>query len=168
MKIILASQSPRRKELLEKIDRVFTVEPSHYDEQLDVTRPTEEVARELALGKARDVARRFPEAIVIGADTIVEIDGEQLGKPHDEEEAVAMLRRLRGRSHHVVTGVAVVAHGQEYVAADQATVLLAAYTEEDIASYVRSGEPMDKAGAYGIQSLPAHMIDRIEGDKEAI
>jgi septum formation protein len=112
MKIILASQSPRRKELLEKIDRVFTVEPSHYDEQLDVTRPTEEVARELALGKARDVARRFPEAIVIGADTIVEIDGEQLGKPHDEEEAVAMLRRLRGRSHHVVTGVAVVAHGQ--------------------------------------------------------
>ena len=107
-KVILASGSPRRRELLSKLGIEFDVVPSNFEEQLDLSRPVTEVATELAKGKAIDVFRQHPDAIVIGADTIVSIDGKQLGKPRDVDEARQMLESLRGRTNEVVTAIVVV------------------------------------------------------------
>lgn len=168
-KVILASGSPRRKELLQKLGLQFTVVPSQYDEQLDDSRSPEAVAIELGLGKAMEVAQRFPEAIVIGGDTIVTIDGKQLGKAANIDEAVAMWRLLAGRANTVTTSVVVVclAKKYEFVVADNTLVYMKPFDEDAIMAYLQQGTYLDKAGAYAIQDVP-HLIERIEGDPETV
>ena len=165
MQLILASQSPRRQELLGLITPNFSVCPADIDEGLcpgaDLA---EEVAR-LAAGKARAVAALHPQAAVIGSDTLVVLDGQALGKPADEQDACRMLRLLSGRTHEVMTGLALYVPGQGMLTDTVVTrVRFADLSDEEIASYVASGEPMDKAGAYGIQGTGARFIQGIEGD----
>lgn len=164
-KIILASQSPRRHELLAAMGLVFEIMPSNFDEHLDDTRSPEEVAIELAIGKASEVARQFPDAIVIGSDTIVTIEGNQLEKPYDTAEAIEMLKRLSGTHNEVTTSLAVICEGERILLTDADTtrVYFKPYDAEAVATYVSSGDPLDKAGAYGIQSGAAVLIDHIEG-----
>ncbi|MFO7172099.1 MAG: Maf family protein [Bacillota bacterium] len=164
--LILASQSPRRQQLLAQVGIPFQVEPSGAEDRVDVSAlPPAERARTLALTKAREVARRHPEAVVLGADTVVVVDGQVLGKPRDPDHARAMLRQLAARDHLVITGVALVqaATGREVVAHETTRVWIRPLTPEQIEWYVRSGEPLDKAGAYGIQGLAAALVERIDG-----
>lgn len=164
-KIILASGSPRRRELLTQIGVSFEVHKAEGEERVTADVP-QEVVRELSMQKACEVAGKVPGDLYIGADTVVAVDGQILGKPKDEEDAVRMLRLLQGRAHEVATGVAVLfADGQEPLSfAETTRVHVFPMTEEEIRAYVRSGEPMDKAGAYGIQGLFAAYVSGIEGD----
>lgn len=166
--IILASQSPRRKELLTKMGVDFTAIPSSFDEQLDNDRTPAEVAEELGLGKARAVARAHPDAIVIGSDTIVSIDGKQLEKPVDAEEARKTLHDLSGKMNIVTTSVAVIYGEKEFVGSDSAKVFFKPANEAAIDYYVDTGDPLDKAGSYGIQSGADILIDHIEGNYDTI
>lgn len=147
----------------------FTVIPSDYEEQLDDTRTPEAVAGELGLGKARAVAAQHPEAIVIGSDTIVTVDGMQLGKAADIEDALRMWRIITSAPNKVTTSVAVVcgAIGYEKVVAQNAYVYLKPYDQPAIDAYLATGDYTDKAGAYSIQNAGA-LIERIEGDQEII
>ena len=164
MRLILASASPRRRELLSGICSQFEVVPSEIDETLE-DGPTPEGVAELALRKARAVAARAGEAVVLAADTLVVLDGTALGKPADPEEARAMLRRLRGREHEVITGVAVVDSrtGREASLAVVSRVRMAAYSDATLDAYVASGAPLDKAGAYAIQDLGGALVERLAG-----
>jgi len=164
MQIVLASSSPRRQALLEQVGISFVVDPSSVDEHIAEPLPPARLVEQLALRKARTVARRHPDRPVLGADTIVVADGEVLGKPADRTHAVAMLERLSGRSHQVLTGVAVVQGERELVAHEETAVQFAPLTREQIEWYVATGEPMDKAGAYGIQGRAAALISSISGD----
>lgn len=168
--VILASQSPRRKELLTLMGVVFQTVPSDFDEQLDDKRSPEEVACELALGKAMAVARKYPDRLVIGSDTIVTVEGRQLEKPRDAEEAVEMLRLLSGKPNEVSTGVAVVCldDGIELTEADTTHVYFRPFDEQAVQAYVDTGDSMDKAGSYGIQSGAAPLIDHIEGHYDTV
>lgn len=166
--IILASQSPRRKELLKRMGVDFTAIPSSFDEQLDDNRTPTEVAEELGLGKARAVAKVYPGAIVIGSDTIVSIDGRQLEKPVDAEEARQTLHDLSGKMNVVTTSVAVIFGDKEYVGSDSAKVFFKPANEAAIDYYVDTGDPLDKAGSYGIQSGADVLIDHIEGSYDTI
>lgn len=162
--LILASASPRRRDLLTQIGLEFGILPSTIEEKTNETEPVKLVA-ELALMKASDVARRV-EGLVIGADTIV-VDGKTvLGKPRSKEEAVEMLQRLSGRQHQVMTGVAVVDSetGDQWVDVEITQVCFRELTLQEIQHYVDSGEPMDKAGAYAIQQKGALFVNAIEGD----
>jgi septum formation protein len=162
--VILASASPRRQELLLGICPEFEVVPSEIEEVLEGAALAEAVAG-LALRKARAVAARVGVGIVLGADTIVVIDGIALGKPSGPEEARRMLVRLRGREHEVMTGIAVV-DGESGRAASATTVsrvLMAAYSDATLEAYVASGSPLDKAGAYAIQDLQGMLVDGIVG-----
>lgn len=166
--LVLASQSPRRRELLAQVGIAFRVAPSAVEERITKTAP-DEVVRELSLQKAEDVASREPEGIwVLGADTVVALDGEILGKPVDVEAAKSMLRRLSGRSHSVYTGVTLYRRsaGETRVEcfSEKTAVTFYPMSEEEIDRYVSSGDPLDKAGAYGIQGSAAAFIERIEGD----
>ena len=161
---MLASASPRRRELLRDICSQFEVVPSEIDEALD-DGPTPEAVAGVALRKARAVAARAGEAVVLAADTVVVLDGAALGKPADPEEARAMLRRLRGREHKVITGVAVVdtRTGREASLAVVSRVRMAVYSDTTLESYVASGAPLDKAGAYAIQDLGGALVERLAG-----
>ena len=167
--IILASASPRRRELLARIGIDPEIVPSSVEEKITGSTP-EEIVCSLAAQKCRDVAsRQKGDAIVIGADTIVTLDGEILGKPSDEMDAVRMLRELQGRTHEVYTGVTLIRTeagkiSSEETFAEKTDVCVAPMTEEEIGCYVKSQEPMDKAGAYGIQGLFAKHISGISGD----
>ncbi len=168
--LVLASASPRRRELLTQAGYSFEVRPAHIPEDpregedpiAYVTRLAREKAevvfRELSANGSADGA-----LVVLGADTTVTLDNHILGKPEDAADATRMLRMLSGRSHHVITGVAVVTAGGAEVAAEVTAVRFLTMTDEEIAAYVATGEPMDKAGAYGIQGLAARWIPRIEG-----
>lgn len=161
--IILASQSPRRQELLRQIGCKFRVEVSHVDEVSADASP-ELVAADNATRKALDVAQRTGfELPVLGADTVVDVDGEILGKPRNRAEAVAMLAKLRGREHTVWTGIALATRTATLVDLVRTGVEFAAMSDEQIAEYVATGEPFDKAGAYGIQGRAARHIIRIDG-----
>lgn len=160
--IILASGSPRRKELLSYIVDKFIVIPSSLEEIASGT-PREQTLK-LAKDKAMDIARSYPDAVVIGADTLVAIGGSVLGKPKDKEDAAAMLKLLSGKTHEVYTGVAVVSGGSVMTECVVTEVAFDVMTDEEIASYIESGEPMDKAGAYGIQGLSGKFIRGIQGD----
>lgn len=169
--IILASTSPRRKQLLHDAGYDFTVVASDFEEHFDQSKPASEVATLLAHGKALAVARRYPEAIVIGADTIVVRDGVQLGKPADETEAKTMLSSLSGRSHDVVTGVAVICVSRNYnsVASAKAVVRFSALSEEFIDNYVATGTTFDKAGGYALQHPMLHgVVDLVSGRPDAV
>lgn len=170
LRVILASQSPRRKELLDAMGVAFEVIPSSFDGTLDDNRPPEQVAIDLALGKANEVAGKYPDAVVIGSDTIVTIGGKQLEKPGSDEEAHRMLRLLSGTHHEVTTSLAVIykAEGAVLTAADTTKVYFKPYNEEAVATYVATGDPLDKAGAYGIQSGAAPLIDFIEGRYDTV
>lgn len=162
--IVLASQSPRRQELLGFLFPRFTVRVSEADETLPEGIAPDEAVRTLALRKARAVAPEAPGALVIGADTVVAIDGLILGKPRDAADAAGMLRRLSGRTHQVYTGVALLGGGREECFYECTGVTFAPLTDGEIAWYLSTGEPFDKAGSYGIQGYGARFIERISGD----
>jgi MAF protein len=153
VKLVLASESPRRRELLSTLGLPFDIVPAGIDEDAnrEKERP-ERLARRLARAKAAAVASSRPEAFVVGADTVVALRGRLLGKPRDATEAPEMLRALRGRSHRVVTAVAVVPPGQQPLVDHVTTrVTMRRYTDEEIAASVKRGDPFDKAGGYAIQ-----------------
>jgi septum formation protein len=164
MMLILASLSPRRRELLGLITPHFiTVDPA-VEESLPAGTSPRDAVRLLALRKARQTARSHPEDIIIGADTVVALGERLLGKPKDAPDAAAMLSALSGREHRVYTGVAIV-RGKEEIVFDEVTAVhFRELTEEEIAAYVATGEPFDKAGAYGIQGRAALFISGIAGD----
>lgn len=165
--IILASQSPRRKELLGRFCQDLIIRADSSEEiKIPGEKPGETVCR-LALTKAKNVASVSQEnALVVGADTIVVLDDDVLGKPKDEEDAFRMLRSLSGRVHTVVTGVAVLdtETGKEKTLAESTKVRFKELSNQEIAAYIASKEPMDKAGAYGIQELGSLFIEGVEGD----
>lgn len=164
MDIVLASASPRRQELLRQVGVSFRVIPSGVDEQVATPMTPAELVEHLALIKAEDVAAREPGALIIGADTIVVVDDAVLGKPRDRAEAIAMLQQLSGRSHTVMTGVALIEGDRRLVAHEETAVRFRPLTLAQIERYVDSGEPMDKAGGYGIQGRASALIEGIEGD----
>ncbi|MEX2008208.1 MAG: Maf family protein [Candidatus Spechtbacterales bacterium] len=164
--LILASGSPRRKELLEQAGFSFQVEPSDFEEDMTLEIPPAELAQELSRGKAEAVARNNADAVVLGADTFIVFEGTLLGKPHTEEEAVRTLQRLNGTSHTVITGFTVIeaARDKRVSRAVETTVYFCNLSEEEIGTYVQTHEPLDKAGAYAIQGRGAIFVEKIEGD----
>jgi septum formation protein len=149
-RIVLASGSPRRRELLAALGVTYEVDPADVDETTAEQDPVR-VAENLARLKARTVAARHPDGVVIGSDTVVALDGRLLGKPADAEEARAMLRSLRGRAHEVVTGVAVIADGAERVTHSSTAVTMRDYSDEEMEAFIATGSPFDKAGGYASQ-----------------
>jgi septum formation protein len=162
-KIILASRSPRRSELLKAAGILFEVLAADIDETPHANEAPAAYVERLAIEKARAVFALRPDARVLGADTTVTVDGEILGKPEDEADALRMLRLLNGRPHEVHTGVALVSAAGVRSAVDTTRVWFAAMTDEDISWYVATGEPVDRAGAYAIQGFASRFIPRIEG-----
>lgn len=162
-RLILASASPRRAELLRAAAIDFHVQAAHVDESVRADERPDAYVQRLAREKARVVAARQPAAIVLGADTAVVVDRQILGKPAGNEDARRMLRLLAGRSHEVLTGVCMIANGMEQTRVDSTLVTVAALGDEEIGWYVASGEPADKAGAYAIQGLASRYISRIDG-----
>ncbi len=168
MRVILASQSPRRRELLSLVGIAHEVQPADIDETpFPGEQPVPHTER-LARGKAAVIAARAAEALVIAADTIVVIDDQILGKPTDIPEARAMLRRLSGRTHEVCTAIAVAIGERVESQVVRVAVRFRDLDDETIARYVNTGEPMDKAGAYGIQGYGATIVEHIEGDYFAV
>ena len=163
--LVLASASPRRRELLTQAGFSFSVHPAHIPEDPYPNEDPITYVTRLAREKAEAVYRELadPQALILGADTTVTLDNTILGKPADPADAVRMLRLLSGRSHRVITGVAIVSADSVEVAAEVTAVRFLTLSDEEIAAYVASGEPMDKAGAYAIQGLAARWIPRIEG-----
>jgi septum formation protein len=166
--VILASSSPRRRELLTLIGISHTVHPADIDESVLPGEEPRAHAERLAREKASVIAAREPNAIVVAADTIVVVDGDILGKPGDDAAAAGMLRRLAGRSHVVFTAVAVARAGQVASGVEVVDVEFRALTDDEIQRYVATREPMDKAGAYGIQGYGATIVERIDGDYFAV
>ncbi len=162
--LVLASASPRRSELLRNAGIAFEVQPAHVEEAPLPGELAQALAERLAREKAMAVAAKRAKDIVLGADTVVVIDGEILGKPADAADAARMLRLLSGRRHEVNTGVCLVVSGQCSVASETTSVTMSEISEKEIAEYVATGEPMDKAGAYAIQGIASRWIPRIEGD----
>ena len=163
-RVILASASPRRRELLTLIGIAHEVEPADIDESLRPGERPAAHAERLARTKAHTIAERRPDAVVIAADTIVVVDGDVLGKPRDEAAARAMLKRLSGRTHTVLTAIAVARAALTESAVESVDVTFRALTDDEIDSYIATGEPMDKAGAYGIQGFGATIVERVDGD----
>ena len=166
MSIILASQSPRRRQLLGQIGLDhFIVRPARGEEVMDPALSPAQLVEELSRQKAREVAGASdPGDLVIAADTVVAIDGRVLGKPHDREEACAMLSALSGREHTVYTGVTVCRDDRMLIQHEATQVRFRPLSPREIRAYVDSGEPMDKAGAYGVQELGALLVEGIRGD----
>ncbi len=165
-RVVLASASPRRRELIGALDIPVEIMPSSGAEDLPREgEPAEDFAVRVALAKALQVAEKAPGAIVLGADTTVELDGRLLGKPGTSEEAVAMLRALRGRAHQVVTGVvALDASSMRWLSSATCSVVrMRQYTDEEIAAYVASGGPLDKAGAYAVQDPTFRPAQEVRG-----
>ncbi len=165
MRLVLASASPRRAELLALLGVPFTVVPADVDEQCDPGWTPEQAVVNLAIRKALAVPQHVePDVWVLGADTLVAVDGEMLGKPCDRADAVAMLRRLNGRTHHVWTGVALARAGRIVSAKAECTgVTFRAVPDDLLQRYVDTGEPFDKAGAYAIQGYGAVLVARVDG-----
>jgi len=168
-RVILASASPRRRELLRLIGVDHEVRPADIDESyLPGERPDAHAER-LARGKAETIASGAgADAVTIGSDTIVIVDGDVLGKSRDREHARQMLRRLSGRSHVVMTGVAISWCGKTLSGVEQVGVTFRALSDDEIERYIDTGEPMDKAGAYGIQGFGATIVERVDGDYFAV
>lgn len=163
-KIILASSSPRRKELLTTAGIEFEIHVKEVDESVPDGTPPAEAAKMTAAKKAAAVAEDYADCVVIGADTIVVANGKILGKPKDEADAESMLRMLSGIEHEVITGVCIIRNGTSETFAQISKVKFYNLTDEEISAYVATKEPMDKAGAYGIQGLGCKLVERIDGD----
>lgn len=166
MSIVLASGSPRRRELMEMLDiKDLVIIPASGEEKPPQGAGPGELVMALAAAKAREVAAgRATEDTVIGADTVVWVDGQMLGKPHSEEQAWQMLRLLSGNVHEVYTGVCIIKDGEESSRFAVTKVHFRPLSEEEISAYIKTGEPMDKAGAYGAQGKAALFVRGIEGD----
>ncbi len=165
-KIILASSSPRRKDLLKQISLEFEVDPSNYEEDMTLKMEPRKLAEYLSLGKAEDVAKKHKNSIIISADTIVAIDGEVFGKPKTAERAKYMLQKLSGKVHSVITGFAIIdtESGKQISKSVETKVYFKNISEEEIDSYIAIGEPLDKGGGYAIQGIGALFVEKIEGD----
>ena len=166
--LILASASPRRRELLSGMGLTFTVCPCDVDESVPQGMHPADAVVLLARRKAEAVAALHPDAIVLASDTLVEIDAMPLGKPQDEADAVSTLMRLSGNEHRVHTGVAVMHRGRCFAEKDTTRVFMRQFDEKEARAYVATGEPMDKAGAYGIQGLGGRLVERIEGNYDTV
>jgi septum formation protein len=167
-RLILASTSPRRNELLRQVGLVFETVAPDYEEDMTLAMSIDELAKHLAVGKAASVARQQPGAVVIGGDTFVEIDGELLGKPMSPEEAVHTLERLSGRTNRVHTGWAVVRGEHVRSGTVTSSVHMRPFSRDEAVAYVSTGEPLDKAGSYAVNGVGAVFVDRVEGDISAI
>lgn len=162
--IILASASPRRKEILELADLKFDIMPSNAQEITTKTAPNE-VVMELASIKAKDIYKKSEkQSMIVGADTVVAYQGQILGKPTDEADAKRMLTMLSGQTHEVYTGVCIIEDGKTKTFYEETKVTFYEISDEQIDHYIKTGEPMDKAGSYGIQGKAAVFIKGIEGD----
>lgn len=168
MKFVLASQSPRRKELLEREGLVFDIIPSDCEENVPDGISPELLVKELAILKAKDVAQKVKEknTLIIGADTVVAAGDEIMGKPIDREDAKRMLRNLSGSTHHVYTGICVIrkTDGTLFACSECTKIIFRELSDAEINEYVESGESDDKAGAYAVQAGGGHFVDRIDGD----
>jgi septum formation protein len=162
--LFLASASPRRRELLRNAGIPFEVEPADIKEAPLPNEPAKAYAERLAREKAQTIARKYSNNPVLGADTVVVIDNQILGKPANPADAARMLHLLSGRTHQVITGVCLAANGNDSVASEITSVTMSEISEQEIAAYISTGEPMDKAGAYAIQGIASRWIPRIEGD----
>lgn len=167
-RVILASASPRRRELLSLVGIPHVVEPADIDESYRDGEEAPQHAERLAREKAATIAARHPDAVVIAADTIVLIDGLVLGKPTDDADAERMLAMLSGQTHVVLTAVAVAYRGELRSGVESVRVTFRSLTRERIRGYIATGEPMDKAGSYGIQGYGATLVERIDGDYFAV
>lgn len=163
-RLILASSSPRRKELLENLHLTFEISSSNVDESFSPDLTPEEAVKILASRKARFVADKEPDAFVIGSDTVVVHGGEILGKPDDQQEALAMLKKLSGKTHSVYTGVSIISPEQEILFFEKTDVVFWELSQEEMDAYISSGEPFDKAGGYGIQGFGSILVREIKGD----
>lgn len=165
MRIILASQSPRRRELLERMGiSQFDVIPAKGEERADPNLTPDQLVEELSRQKAAEIAAGNPDALIIAADTVVAVDGTVLGKPHDRDDAVRMLQTLSGREHTVYSGLTVCWQGRSVTQHEATAVRFRPLSETDIDHYVSTGEPMDKAGSYGIQGYGCTLVEGISGD----
>lgn len=165
-KIILASSSKQRKKLLETIGLDFKIEESNYIEDMTEKIPAHKLVQKLALGKAQDVARKYKNAIVIGADTFIVLEKEFLGKPRTPQKAREMLRKISGKKHKVTTGIAIIDTKKNKTFTDYeiTEVWFKKLTATEIKKYIKTGEPLDKAGGYAIQKLGCLFIEKINGD----
>ena len=162
---ILASKSPRRKNLLNKIGFKFSVVPSKYKENLNSNVPPEALAESLARGKAMKIAKAYKSNIIIGADTVVSLNGKLFGKPRDNQESFEMLKMLSGKSHEVITGVSIILQSEniDYTFNQRTYVTMTNISDEEIVTYINNYNPADKAGSYGIQDGFSIFIKKING-----
>ena len=175
-RLVLASASPRRLELLSRVGLIAEVDPADVDESVFDGESAAAYVVRVALDKATTVARRHHDAVVLAADTAVVLNGSALGKPDDADHALVMLRRLVGRSHIVMTAVVVVSparsddptHRRRHVTLERAEVTMADSSEGDLRWYVDTGEPLDKAGSYAVQGIGAFLVERVEGDPTTV
>lgn len=166
--LVLASRSPRRKEILSLCGAPFICDPADVDETIDCSKPLADEIERLSVKKGETVLKRHPDAVVIGSDTIVVIDNKPLGKPHTNEAAFAMLKSLQGRMHHVLTGLCIVSQEECYRTSVSAAVHFLPMNDDEIHAYIATGECSDKAGAYAIQGYGGRYIEGIEGDYYAV
>lgn len=164
MKYVLASKSPRRQELLSLVAKEFEIDAVETNEVIDETIPFTKAIEKIAQQKAEPVAVKHPEAVIISADTIVTLGNKRYGKPKSEEEAKTMLEELSGNTHEVITGVCLYYKGKVRTFSNVSKVTFYSLTNQEIEDYVASKEPLDKAGAYGIQGLGSLLIKGISGD----
>ena len=169
-KIILASESPRRKELLKRTGLSFEVAPSDLEEDLSLNLDPHELAKHISAEKAASVAGKYPDAVIIAADTFIVLGDTVLGKPHTGEEAKRMLGALSGREHSVITGFTILdtSSNAKHTESVETRVWFRELSDGQIEAYVRTGEPLDKAGAYAIQGQGAALVEKIEGDYENV
>lgn len=174
--LILASTSPRRKDLLSQIGLTFTIVPSDFEEDMSLPLSPDKLTMHLSKEKALAVAKDYPDAVIIGADTVVAIDGAVLGKAHTKEDAQRMLSMLSGKTHQVITGLTVIIPAGESPTGVQIIESVASINDvtfkplaaEEIEWYIQTGEPLEKAGAYGIQGFGAMFVEKIEGSYSGI
>jgi septum formation protein len=167
-KLILASGSPRRKRLLENAGLVFTIVVSNFDEEAITYKDPTEMVRKLSLEKAKIIAKMFPDAIILGADTTVVINEEIIGKPKNIEDAYRILNLLNDRKHEVITGFTIISGEKIITEHIISQVIFRKLTQKEIDEYVKSGEPMDKAGGYGIQDGAGKFIEKVIGDYDNV
>jgi septum formation protein len=165
-KIILASQSVRRKELLEHIGLKFEICPSKYEEDMTLKMTPAKLAERLSLGKAQDVAQKYDDAIIVGADSIIAFKNKIFGKPKTPERAKEMLKELSGKAHLAITGFSIIdtKTGRQVSKSVETKVCFKNLSEKEIDAYIATGEPLDKAGAYGIQMMGGIFVKKVEGD----
>ncbi|MDD3119840.1 MAG: Maf family protein [Candidatus Gracilibacteria bacterium] len=169
-RLILASSSPRRIELLKNLGLEFEIIPSHYDEDMSLDLEPLELAKYLSFGKAQDVASRIDDGVIIGADTFVIINGKILGKPGNNENARKMLKEINGKRISVISGYTIIdiKNNKKISNSREDFVYIKNMTQEEINNYVKTGEPLDKAGAFAIQGFGALIVEKIEGNYHSI